>query len=69
MAAAIMITIFAQVAGHQMIASTKIARASSIRQKHSFKEITPLRKEPVQIESGWERAVKEKVTVFPIQVM
>jgi hypothetical protein len=33
--------IFAQVAGHQTIASTRIATASKKRQKQSFKEITP----------------------------
>jgi hypothetical protein len=35
-----MMTVFAHVAGHQTMASTRIAAASRKRQKHIFKGIT-----------------------------
>lgn len=37
-----MMTIFAQAAGHQTIAITRIAAANMKRQKQNFTEITPL---------------------------
>lgn len=58
-----MMTIFAQDAGHQTMARTRIAAASMKRQKQNFMEITPIKKFfSITIEEA--RVGQEKIYLF-----